>query len=72
LNVLCSTEPSKLPKQFKFGNRVGVSVVVVIGPDETANNQVTIKDLINGTQQTIKRSHGVVEIKKLLDSHRPL
>ena len=72
LNVICSTEPSKLPKQFKFANRVGVSVVVVIGPDETANNQVTIKDLINGTQQTIKRSQGVVEIKKLLDSHRPL
>src|SRR4030042_6730120 len=69
LNVICSTEPSKLPKQFKFANRVGVSVVVVIGPDETANNQVTIKDLINGTQQTIKRSQGVVEIKKLLDSH---
>ena len=44
----------------------------MIGPDETANNQVTIKDLINGTQQTIKRSQGVVEIKKLLDSHRPL
>jgi histidyl-tRNA synthetase len=72
LNVLCSTEPSKLPKQFKLANRVGVRVVVVIGPDEAANNQVTIKDLINETQQTIMRSQVVFEINKLLDSHRPL
>jgi len=71
-NVICSTEPSKLPKQFKFADRVGASVVVVIGPDEAANNQVTIKDLVNTTQQTIKRSQVSLEIRNLLDSHRPL
>jgi len=71
-NVICSTEPSRLQKQFKFADRVGVSVVVVIGPDEAINNQVTIKDLTNKTQQTIKRSQVALEIKKLLDTHRPL
>ncbi len=72
INVICSTEPSKLPKQFKYADRIGASVVVVIGPDEAANNQVTIKDLANTTQQTIERSQVALEIKKLLDSHRPL
>jgi histidyl-tRNA synthetase len=72
LNVVCSTEISKLPKQFKYADRIGVRFVAVIGPDEAANNQVTIKDLFNTTQQTISRSLVTSEIKKLLDSHRPL
>jgi histidyl-tRNA synthetase len=72
MNVICSTEVSKLPKQFKFADRIGVNVVVVIGPDEAANNQVTIKDLVNSTQQTIPRPMATSEIKKLLESHRPM
>ena len=47
-------------------------VVVVIGPDEAANGQVTIKDLCSGTQQTLLRSKGPAVIKDVLDSHRPM
>jgi histidyl-tRNA synthetase len=72
LNVICSTEISKLPKQFKFADRIGIHVVAVIGPDESTNNLVTIKDLINTTQQTVSRPMAALEIKKLLESHRPL
>jgi len=72
LKVMCSTDASKLPKQFKFADRMGVGVVAVIGPDEATNNQVTIKDLTNGTQQTIHRTLAASEIKKLLESRRPL
>ena len=70
--VICSTDASKLPKQFKYADRIGVSVVAVIGPDEATKNQVTIKDLTNGSQQTIKRTLAASEINKLLESHRPL
>jgi len=72
LKVICNTDASKLPKQFKYADRIGVSVVAVIGPDEVTNNQVTIKDLTNGTQQTIQRTLAASEIKKLLESRRPL
>ena len=72
LNVICSTEITKLPKQFKFADRIGVRVVAVIGPDEAANDQVTIKDLANSTQQTISRTEAALAIKKLLESHRPM
>ena len=72
LKVMCSTDASKLPKQFKFADRMGVGVVAVIGPDEATNNQVSIKDLTNGTQQTIHRTLAASEIKILLESHRPL
>jgi histidyl-tRNA synthetase len=72
LNVICSPEVSKLPKQFKYADRIGVPVVVVIGPDEATIEQVTIKDLRNGTQQTLAHSLAVSKIKDLLESHRPM
>lgn len=72
MNVICSPEVTKLPKQFKYADRIGVRVAAVIGPDEAVNNQVTIKDLRDGSQQTIARSVSSEEIKKLLESHRPM
>jgi histidyl-tRNA synthetase len=72
MNVICSPDVSKLPKQFKYADRIGVPVVVVIGPDEAASGQVTIKDLRSGTQQTLARAKAVPTIKDLLESHRPM
>jgi histidyl-tRNA synthetase len=72
LKVICSADASKLPKQFKYADRMGIRVAAVIGPDEAANDQVTIKDLVNGSQQTISQKQAVVEITKLLESHRPM
>ena len=72
LKVICSTEASKLPKQFKYADRIGIRAAVVIGPDEAANGQVTVKNLADGSQQTIARSTAAEEIKKLLESRRAL
>ncbi len=72
LTVICSPEASKLPKQFKYADRMGIRVAVVIGPDEAANHQVTIKDLSNSSQQTVFWVQAVAEIAKLLESHRPM
>lgn len=72
LNVICSPDATKLPKQFKYADKIGVSVVVVIGPDEANSNQVTIKDLRDGSQRTIPRTQSAGVIKKLLESHRPM
>jgi histidyl-tRNA synthetase len=70
--VICNPEVAKLPKQFKYADRIGVRVVVVIGPDEAANNQVTIKDLLDGSQKTISRPQAAETIEQLLESHRAL
>ena len=55
IKVSCYPEIAKLPKQFKYADRIGVRLVLVIGPDEDALGQVTIKDLKYSTQQTISR-----------------
>jgi histidyl-tRNA synthetase len=69
LKVACYPEPVKLPKQFKYADRLGMRVAVVIGPDEAANGLVAIKDLGAGAQQTVARGEAVRAIQKLLDSH---
>jgi histidyl-tRNA synthetase len=68
LKVICSSEAGKLPKQLKFADRTGIRVAVVIGPDEVANGQVTIKDLACGTQQTVDRGQVVQTLRKVLES----
>jgi histidyl-tRNA synthetase len=68
LRVICSSEAGKLPKQFKFADRMGVRVAVVVGPDEEANGQVTVKDLTSGTQQTIIRALAAQTACKVLES----
>ena len=59
LKVACYPEVAKLPKQFKYADRMKISTVVVIGPDEAANNQVTIKDLTTGNQQTVSKRDAI-------------
>lgn len=68
LRVICSSEAGKLPKQFKFADRMGVRVAVVVGPDEEVNGQVTVKDLTSGTQQTIIRALAAQTACKVLES----
>lgn len=61
LNLLTDTgihaevypNPDKLAKQFKYANKKQIPYVVVRGPEEQENNQVTIKDMDKGDQKTI-------------------
>jgi len=67
LNVTCYPEPAKLPRQFKFADRMGMRVVLVLGPDEAAAGKVTLKNLADGTQETIARGEVIGSIKSLLE-----
>ena len=63
IKVACYPEAAKLPKQFKYADRMKISIVVVIGPDEAAKDQVTIKKLATGEQQTISRREAIKFLK---------
>ena len=69
LNVTCYPEPAKLPKQFKFADRMAMRIVLIIGPDEAVSGKVTLKNLTNGTQETIARTKVAGAIKRILESH---
>ena len=55
LNVVCYPEAVKLPKQFKYADRIGAKVTLVMGPDEVEKGQVAVKNLINGEQISVPR-----------------
>lgn len=68
LNVACFPEPAKLPKQFKYADRMGMRLVLVLGPDEAAAGKVTVKDLARGTQETLAQSEALAAVQRILES----
>jgi histidyl-tRNA synthetase len=66
LNVMVYPEPAKLPKQFKYADKMKMKVAVTIGPDEAANGQVAVKNLGSGEQVIVTREAAVEKIRELL------
>lgn len=66
LNVMVSPEPTKLPKQFKFADKMRMKVVLVLGPDEAEKGLVVVKNLVNGEQTQVKREALVESVKGVL------
>jgi histidyl-tRNA synthetase len=55
INTICYPEAAKLAKQFKFADRIGAQLVLVLGPDEQKQRVVTIKNLQDGSQRIVGR-----------------
>jgi histidyl-tRNA synthetase len=64
LRVLVYPEADKLGKQFKYASQVGVSFVCVLGETELAENNVTLKNMQTGAQETVARAEIAERIKK--------
>ena len=60
-------EPDKLGKQFKYASARDASFVAVLGTDERARGEVTIKNMKTGEQQAIARP----DVAAFLRSNRP-
>lgn len=70
LKVILYPEAGKLQKQFKYADRMGIRVVVVLGPDEIAVGNVTLKDLIQHTQVTVPIEMSAPVILEMLAPHK--
>jgi histidyl-tRNA synthetase len=66
LKVACYPEAAKLGKQFKYGDRIGARVALVLGPDELANKEVAIKDLRSGEQKSYPQVEAAEVIRRML------
>jgi len=55
-------EPAKLDRQLKYADATGVRFAAIVGPDELAKGEVTLKDLASRTQATIQRAQLVAEL----------
>jgi histidyl-tRNA synthetase len=68
LNVMVYPEPAKLPKQFKFADRMKMKVALVLGPDEAEKGLVVVKNLSNGGQVQVKREALIESVRDILGS----
>jgi histidyl-tRNA synthetase len=68
LNVACYPEAAKLQKQFKYADRIGARAVLVVGPDEAARAQVTLKNLASGDQRVVDQSAAAAALRSILES----
>lgn len=57
-------ENAKMDKQLKYADRKSIPFVVIIGPEETEKNEITVKNLASFTQSKIP----LTEIATLLSS----
>jgi histidyl-tRNA synthetase len=60
-------EPDSLGTQLRYAGRKGIPYVVILGPDELATDQVTVRDLVRKEQQTVRRAEAVGLIKQWME-----
>jgi histidyl-tRNA synthetase len=69
LRALVYPDPGKLGRQFKYADERRIPFVAVVGEDEMASGQVTVKDLASGTQDTIaQEAAGAAIVERLRTS----
>lgn len=56
-------EESKLDKKLGYANKLGIIYVAMIGSDEIASGLVTVKDMVNGTQEKLVVGEIIQKIK---------
>lgn len=61
-------EAAKLGKQFKFADKMGMKVALVLGADEVASGQVAVKDLVSGEQANVAREAVPEKVRQILAS----
>lgn len=50
-------------KRFERANKIGAKLALIIGDDEITNNQVTLKDLRSGMQETLPHAAAMEKLK---------
>ena len=66
LKVACYPEPIKIGKQFKYADRMGMKIAIIIGPDEQVKNLAAVKDLRTGQQETVPFDQATKTVQQML------
>lgn len=63
VNTEIFLQSAKLKKQFAYADKKSIPFVIIIGPDEAANQTVTIKDMVSGEQKNWTWQDGINFLK---------
>ena len=53
INVLIELNKRKVKKCFEYADKENIKYVIIVGSNEIENNNYTIKNMIDGTQQSV-------------------
>jgi histidyl-tRNA synthetase len=67
LRTCTQLDAVKLGKQFKLADALGAAIVVLQGPDEISNNQVTLKRMATSDQVTVPMEDMILTINRWLE-----
>lgn len=56
-------DAAKIGKQFQYADKKGIEYAVLVGSDEIANRQYTLKNLASGVQETLSLEQMIAAIK---------
>ena len=59
-------EIAKLTKQFKYGDRMGMLLAIILGPDEVSQDKAALKDLRTGEQTSVSQAQLVEQVRSLI------
>ncbi len=59
---------AKIAKQFKFGDRAGMRIAIVLGPDEISQGIITIKCPLTGDQHIMDPIEAIKKIHDILNN----
>ena len=63
INTEVYLEDKKIKAKFKYADKLQIPYVIVIGEDEINNNKVTLKNMEEGTQETITLEEVIKKLK---------
>lgn len=66
LKVATYPTPEKLGKQFKYADRIGVKIAIILGPEEIKTGQVAVKNLATRDQVNLPRQKAGEFIAQML------
>lgn len=66
LHVEVYPDPDRLGKQFKYASTKAIPFVAVVGDDEAARGEVTIKDMRSGEQRSVPRKGAAAAVAAAL------
>lgn len=72
INTEVQLESKKLARQFQYADRAGIRFVVVVGDDEAAKQEVSVKDLRKQEQFTVARSELVRTLRVEIEQARAM
>ena len=66
INTEIVLKEGKLSKQLNYANNKGIPICIIIGPDEIASGEITVKDMVNNRQEKVSDDNIIKSIKNIL------